>query len=68
MSSAYIEFSFAVIMNLYMLDWSVAGLVMSNVYMIFHAVLILAYPIWMYCFYRKNYHKFGEENFAFKFG
>lgn len=65
--TGYVEFCFGVIMNLYSIDWSNAGLSMSNVYMIATGLLIIFYPIWLYFFLRKNYHRLGDDEFSKKY-
>jgi len=66
--SAYVEFSFACVMNFYVIDWASSGIYMSNTYMLLHALTLLAYPVWLYFFLSKNYHKLGDKEFAEKYG
>jgi len=40
---------------------------MSNIYMILHAVALVAYPIWLYCFLTKNYANLADEKLERKY-
>jgi len=62
-----VEFAFACVMNYYAFEWTTGGMYMSNIYMFLHTFTLLAYPVWLYFFLRKNYLKLGDETFAEKY-
>ena len=70
MNSAYIEISFSVLMNVRSIEWESGnrGLDMSNYYMIFHAFLLVFYPVWLNIFLTNNYEKLSEDQVSQKYG
>ena len=69
MNSAYIEISFSILMNIRAFKWVSGnrGLDMSNYYLIFHAFLLIFYPIWLNIFLTNNYENLDEENIYQKY-
>jgi hypothetical protein len=68
MTQAYLEISFAVVLQLFDIHWTSNGLYFNNVCFFLFCGFTLITPIWLIVFLNRNYDKLSEEEMLETYG
>jgi hypothetical protein len=68
---SYIEIAFACLINYFMFttkgDTYNYGVLINNIFLVLSAVILVAYPIWLYVYLKKNYYNLQLREYKDKY-